>query len=534
LNYKRLSKIGIGALLSSLPLFAVDAQLGKEIINSKCTACHIGNLDEGLSRISDQRKTPEGWYMTLNRMQRIHGLSLTAEEQSNVIKYLSDNQGLTPDEIKPYTYVLDKTPNFQKPETNPELFNEMCVRCHSEARIGLQRRTAPEWESLVNFHVGQFISFEAQALARDRDWFEIAKKEIVPLLAERFGKDEATWTSFKESIKDYETPTEWSFYGHTPSKGDFSAKLTLSKDSDSNYSVEMSGNYENGSKFEAKGKTIVYAKTELRSTFEIDGVKYRQILHIDPKTSTAEGRMFEVLHTENGSVLSGVALNTKDVSIVGIYPNALKTGETSTITIVGNNLNSKLDFGKNIKVSKILKEASNEVVVEVAVDKNAKLSTSDIKVADKDFKNALTTYEKIDYIKVTPDYAIARDGGNDTTDAIQKEYATFEAYGYSFGKDGKKGTADDVKLTVLPAIWNMKPYDEQAIEDKDIQYAGSINRYTGVFTPSEAGPNPVRKLMANNVGNLTITATYIKNNQKLEGESHLIVAVPKFINPPIN
>ena len=110
MNYKRLTKIGLGALLSSLPLFAVDAQVGKEIINSKCTACHTGNLDTGLSRILDQRKTPEGWYMTVKRMQREHGLSITRDEESNVIKYLSDNQGLTPNEIKPYAYILDKTP----------------------------------------------------------------------------------------------------------------------------------------------------------------------------------------------------------------------------------------------------------------------------------------------------------------------------------------------------------------------------------------------------------------------------------------
>ena len=134
MNYKKLSKIGIGALLSSLPLFAIDAQIGKDIINSKCTACHVGNLDAGLSRISDQRKTPEGWYMTVKRMQREHGLSITRDEESNVIKYLSDNQGLTPDEIKPYSYVLDKTPNVQE-ESKDDLLTEMCVRCHSEAEL---------------------------------------------------------------------------------------------------------------------------------------------------------------------------------------------------------------------------------------------------------------------------------------------------------------------------------------------------------------------------------------------------------------
>jgi len=70
LNYKKLSKLGLGALIASLPLFAVDAQKGKEVINTKCIACHTGNTDEGLSRISDQRKTPEGWYMTVKRIAK--------------------------------------------------------------------------------------------------------------------------------------------------------------------------------------------------------------------------------------------------------------------------------------------------------------------------------------------------------------------------------------------------------------------------------------------------------------------------------
>ena len=129
MNYKRLTKIGLGALLSSLPLFAVDAQVGKEIINSKCTACHTGNLDTGLSRISDQRKTPEGWYMTVKRMQREHGLSITKDQETNVIKYLSDYQGLTPDEIKPYAYTLDKTPNATE-EGKDDLLVDKAMLAH--------------------------------------------------------------------------------------------------------------------------------------------------------------------------------------------------------------------------------------------------------------------------------------------------------------------------------------------------------------------------------------------------------------------
>ncbi|MFW2427683.1 quinohemoprotein amine dehydrogenase subunit alpha, partial [Aliarcobacter butzleri] len=70
-----------------------------------------------------------------------------------------------------------------------ELLTQMCGRCHSAARIGLQRRTAKEWNSLVNYHVAQFPSFEVQAQASDRDWFGVAQNEGVPYLEEKFEKD---------------------------------------------------------------------------------------------------------------------------------------------------------------------------------------------------------------------------------------------------------------------------------------------------------------------------------------------------------
>ena len=245
MDYKKISKLGLGAIIASLPLFAVDAQKGKEVIDTKCIACHVGSTQNGLSRISDQRKTPEGWFMTVKRMQREHGLVVTKDEETDVIKYLADNQGLTPDEVKPYAYALDKLPNVQE-EKKDELLGEMCVRCHSEARIGLQRRTADEWNRLVHFHVGQFTSFEIQSLARDKDWFGVAQNEVVPYLAENFGKDKEKLDKFKKSIENYKLPSKWITYGHTPGVGDFTATLTLINSSDESYAMLMDYKYANG------------------------------------------------------------------------------------------------------------------------------------------------------------------------------------------------------------------------------------------------------------------------------------------------
>jgi quinohemoprotein amine dehydrogenase len=532
LKYKRLSKIGFGALFSSLQLFAIDAQVGKEIVNSKCIACHIGNLNEGLSRISDQRKTPEGWYMTIKRMQREHGLSITSDEEANAIKYLSDYQGLTPDEIKPYTYVLDKIPNVSEENKN-DLLTEMCVRCHSEARIGLQRRTADEWSNLIHFHVGQYATLELQAKARDKDCFGVAQKEVVPQLAKKFGKDKEKFDEYKKSIKDYKLPSKWVTYGHTPGIGDFTAILTLINSSDESYALLMDYKYANGEEYKARGIAILYGGTELRGSFEENGVKFSQILHIDPKTNSFEGRMFEVLHPENGSILKGISTNTKDVSIIGVYPMALKIGEKTILSIAGTNLSKEVKISNNIKVLKTIKHNDNEIILEVETDKNIKPSQSNIHVGNKVFKNSITLYDNVDYLKVTPEYGIARIGG-ERNDKILKQFSTFEAIGFTNGIDGKKGTEDDINLGVLPVTWNLEPYDKTAEEEKDIEYAGMINRYTGKFTPSEAGLNPKRKHSTNNVGNLNVIATYQDKNKQVEEKSHLVVSVPKYVNPPIN
>jgi len=151
-----------------------------KIVQSKCLACHTEEShtkkNKGApqwSRISHQRKTPEGWLMTIGRMQMMHGLQISDDERTAVVKYLADRQGLAPEETADYRYAMER--RLDTMETfEDSFFEEMCARCHSGARVGLQRRPAEEWEHLVHFHLGQWPSTEYQALARDRDWFPIA------------------------------------------------------------------------------------------------------------------------------------------------------------------------------------------------------------------------------------------------------------------------------------------------------------------------------------------------------------------------
>ena len=201
-------KVSIGLLLGTVSLNASNVIDGKTILDTKCIACHSSSdSSKGLSRISDLRKTPEGWFMTVDRMQKDHELILTKEEERSVVKYLSDIQGLNYEETKPLRYILEKTPNYQEDFDNT-MFVESCARCHSGARVGLQRRTIDEWKNLVNFHLGKFPTLEYEALARDRDWFNIAINEVSPMLADKYGNDK------KFNLEKVNFEGTWNLFGH--------------------------------------------------------------------------------------------------------------------------------------------------------------------------------------------------------------------------------------------------------------------------------------------------------------------------------
>ena len=90
---------------------------------------------------------------------------------------------------------VDEGPNTQMTQT--------CGRCHSYARVALQRRTPEDWAHLVNFHLGQFPTLEYQALARDRDWWSIAQAEVIPFLAKTYPLGEAPAAFAGDASGDY-------------------------------------------------------------------------------------------------------------------------------------------------------------------------------------------------------------------------------------------------------------------------------------------------------------------------------------------
>lgn len=252
---------------------------------------------------------------------------------------------------------------------------------------------------------------------------------------------------------------------------------------------------------------------------------------MDAKNSTLSGSMFEKLHSEEHSFITGVKQSDKKVTILGVYPKSVKAGTNGVITISGNNLDKKVTLSSALKVNKILEQSSNKIVLDVTASSKYDSKEIDIKIGSSSFKDKLVVYKKLDALKVYPSYAIARVGDGGGT--IPKQHAIFEAYGYLKGADGKIGTADDISIGEVDAKWSLAPFDERSKEDQDIKYIGTIDSYSGRFIPSFAGPNPKRKFSTNNAGNVKVIATYKEKNETFKADSHMIVTVQKWVNPPI-
>ncbi|MCB1954027.1 MAG: quinohemoprotein amine dehydrogenase subunit alpha [Rhodocyclaceae bacterium] len=511
----------LGTMLAATPAGAS----AEAVLHGKCTACHV-EQDGVFSRISNQRKTPEGWLMSVARMQVMHGLKITDEERRSVVKYLADTQGLAPSETAGFRYALERRLNT--PESfESEQFAQMCARCHSGARVRLQRRAPEDWQRLVHFHLGQFATTEYQMWGRDRDWFTVALDEVAPGLARSQPLDTEAWKAWRASTPPA-VDGQWTVSGQMPGRGGFSGVMTVStlagKD---RHAVSFEGAWDDGSALKGQGQAVVYTGYEWRADLQLDGTPMRQVLAVEP--GLMRGRMFQRDHDEVGADIVASRQQAGNSRVLSVYPAYLKVGQEAELRIVGTELAGDVRLAEGIELLGVARRSATEVVVRVRAGASAR-GVAPVTVGQAS-GGALAVFERIDAVRVVPEFAVARIGGNGTPTA--KVEGRFDAEAWAAGADGQIGTADDYRIGVFPARWSVAPFDEQAERDKDVQFAGVMDADSGVFVPGGAGPNPARRMMTNNAGNLKVLAEVGQGAEVVRGEGHLIVTVPRWNNPPI-
>jgi len=497
---------------------ATAADDAESILNARCGACHADEGD-GLSRLNGQRKTPEGWLMTIVRMGIMHGVEVPPDEKRTLVKYLADTQGLAPSESAPYRYILERQPAHVE-DFPPEYFY-MCARCHSGARGALQRRTKDEWQTHIHFHLGQWPTTEYQFYGRDRKWFEIATTETTDWLAENFPYQSSAWDDWQGHAVDISG--DWRWVARGPGVGFQHGVLTADASGGDLYAVNSSQNMADGTSANLQGNAIIYTGYEWRGRLSSGDQQYLSIGTISDDGNSGSGRFMVNGQDEIG--LDYVAVRVRDghSQVMDIEPSFIKAGGEAQIAIHGTGLSGDVDLGSGVEITGVVSADANTMVVTARAAADATLGARGVSVGGTSSSaDAFVVYDKVAAIKVEPGFAIARVGGNGGTRPDQ--LALFDAVGYMDG---------DVRIGIMPATWSVEPFDEVAAQLDDVGFAGLMNPSTGIYDPADAGLNPARPFSTNNAGNLKVVGTVDDGGGAINGEGQLVVTVQRWNDPPI-
>ncbi len=490
------------------------------LINTKCGGCHEREPDGGLARISAIRKSPEGWSLTLRRMQQWHLVALSDAEQKALLKHFADTQGLAPEETAPFRAVLERRPGNIEHADDAEV-GTFCARCHSYARVGLQRRDASEWLKLVHTHVGQWPTLEYQASSRDREWWRIATTELPERLGRKFPFVTAAWTEWQGHASP-DLAGIWRVAGHRPGKGDYNGTLVVERTGVDRYAVHHRLVMADGAALDGDGDSIVYTGYEWRGTATLGGLDVREVFEVSADGSRLRGRWFAADAVTGGDLTA----ERGGPAVLAVQPPYLKAGQPARLTIIGAGLGGEVDLGPGVHVQTIEQASPESVTVLAVADAAAATGGHDVAVGAARLAGGLVVYDKLGSVRIEPGYDIARVGDNGGPVALVP--AQFEAVAYL---NGAEGTPGEVRIGVLPASWSIADYDADARQAEDAKFGGHIDQ-TGLFTPSGAGPNPARE-GANNAANLSVTAEVTDGGVKLQGTAHLIVTLQRWNDAPV-
>jgi quinohemoprotein amine dehydrogenase len=522
-----------------------------QTVQKACGSCHKPDEKGQMSRISFQRNTPEGWQNTIQRMAALNGLSIEPAAARQVVKYLANNHGLAPEEAKPAAWEVEKRWTDFKYTANADAENA-CNKCHSLGRVISQRRTRAEWDLLVAMHRGWYPLVDNQAFRRSgpppRDASTDGRppdrrhpvEKAVDHLSKTFPLTTPEWTAWSATMRPARLEGTWTLSGWDLGKGAIYGRAIVTADPAAPDEFTTAITYRvarTGETVTRTGRAIVYTGFQWRgrSTTDSGESALREVMLIDRDWRHMEGRWFTGGYDEIGLdvKLDRIGAETR---VLGTDRTALRRGVAGQeLKIYGANLPAALraeevDLGPGLTVSRIVSTTPELATVAVDAAAGAPVGLRDLFVAGSSRQKALAVFERVDTIKVKPDWAMARVGGG----AFPKALAQFEAWAFSNGADGRPDTPDDLELGLVDAAWSMEEY-AATYGDDDIKFVGTLDAVTGRFTPNIDGPNPARNGSRNNIGDVWVVAKYgveaagDKPAATLRARAHLLVTVPLYM-----
>ncbi len=532
------------------------------LVLSKCGSCHTKDDKSNLSRISWERSTPEGWEEAIKRMVRLNGLVISPTEARSVVKYLATYHGLAPAEAKPVMYMpehrlIDETliPN--------DAVRTACTTCHPIGRALSWRRSKDDWKLLQNLHVALYAQADVHFRRNNRGPGGAPGQPpaeaplpagappapepgeaALDFLSKSAALHTPEWAEWRARLRAPRITGKWLVSATVAGSGKFVGDLLIEAGpaEDEFKTTVTLKSVKTGAVIKRSGTGLVYAgyawrgrsKGAAAAGSKPDDLQKeaREALWISPDQSSAEGRWFWGDYQEFGFNVKLVRASTEP-TLIDMASYSLKAGTSAArVHIFGDSLPANiaptdLDLGAGVKVSKIVSHSKTDIVADVDVAKDAVAGKRDIGLGRVTLQNAFAVYDKVDYLKVTPETSLARLG----SDVHPKGYQQFEAIGYNNGADGKPHTADDVELGPIDVDWSVEEF-MAVFGDDDKSFVGHLSE-TAFFTPASDGPNPERKFSRNNYGDVWVVATAKnekdKDGKPLSNRSYLVVTVPTYI-----
>src|SRR5881296_1969654 len=560
---------------------SVGIPITHQLTLDKCGGCHQRDANGMMRRLSYIRTTPEVWEQAIKRMIRLNGLVLKPEEAREILRYLSNNNGLAPEEAKPVFWEAEhRLFRDQSDKIPDDALQHTCNYCHTIGRVLTQRRTRDDYEKLINMHLGLFPGAENQLRPR-RPIGRQAEAPVVlaaptggfPAVAapppqpntnlRSDGRDPADaaidylsnaqplitteWTSWKAVMRPPKLEGRWMITGYQQGKGRLYGTMTIEpgpppEDFVTKVDIEYAST---GTTVSRTGKGILYTGYSWRgrstappgtaAATDPSGApnEWREALFVSRDGNSMDGRWFWGGYDEFGIDAHLSRIGTTPM-LAGTSVFSLQSPSSSQVKVYGANFPGDLkpsdfDLGAGITVSRVTRNSASLATIAVQVAPSLPVGIRDISLSRSTVERAIAVYDKIAYIKTLPDASMARLGGV----IAAKQYTQFEAIAYAAGPDGKPETADDIPLGPIAAHWSMSEFVSTP-DDDDVKFVGSINE-AGMFTPNVEGPNPERKKQANNFptnnwGDVWIEAAYeAPGGETMQARSYLVVTIPVYV-----
>lgn len=521
-----------------------------DLVHRVCGTCHRADEQRRMSRISYQRTTPEGWQQTIRRMVLLNNLQIEPADAREAVRYLATNHGLAPEEARLGAFEVERRNIDFRYEADPET-QQTCNRCHSMGRVLNQRRTLEEWELLTAMHRGYYPLADVQSFltgdwlggpgpeAGDGDDGRTAVERAVAHLAEVFPLDSAEWASWSANMRTPSLEGTWALVGHERGQGPVYGEVAVEANSGAPDEFETRARYTYPARdvdVTRTGQALVYTGYQWRGrSTSPEHFSAREVLFVSRDRDEIAGRWFTGAYDERGIDVTLRRVGPEPM-ITGVYPPALPVaaGET-TLRLFGANLPEGLDaesidLGAGLTVTGVGDQSSTAATLHVTVASDARVGSRDLFIGRAALTEAVTVYDEIHRLEVTPATGLARVGGA----AFPKQYERFEARAWHDGPDGESGTDDDLDLGMLPDVdWSMEEY-AVTFDDDDTAFVGTLGEH-GVFEPAVDGPNPERSGERNNVGDVWVVATLATApdgtalDRPLRARAHLLVTVPLYI-----